>query len=77
MKDILYFDSLITPKILTIVYWLALVVVVVGGLSMIFSGSVFTGLFGIIFGALGVRVSFEMIMIAFKNNEYLKKIAEK
>lgn len=77
MKDILFFDNLVTPKILTVLYWLSLAGVVLSGITMIFAGSFFTGLFSIVFGALGTRVFFEMIMIVFKNNEYLKKIAEK
>lgn len=44
---------------------------------MMFYGEFFRGLFGIIVGGVFVRVAFEMIIIAFKNNEYLRKIAEK
>lgn len=77
MKEILFFESLITPKLLTAFYWLALIGVLFSGLALIFNGSFFSGIFSIIFGAVGTRVFFEMIMIVFKNNEYLKKIAEK
>lgn len=77
MKEILFFESLITPKILTGFYWLALLGVLFSGLALMFAGSFFSGLFSIIFGAVATRVFFEMIMIVFKNNEYLKKIADK
>lgn len=77
MKDILFFDSLLTPKILTILYWLALVSVLFSGIALIFGGFFFRGLLSIVVGGLGTRVFFELIMIVFKNNEYLKKIADK
>ena len=49
----------------------------ISGIGMMFYGEFFRGLFGIIVGGVFVRVAFEMIIIAFKNNEYLRKIAEK
>ncbi|VTR59874.1 Uncharacterised protein [Serratia fonticola] len=42
-----------------------------------FYGEFFRGLLGIIIGGVFTRVGFEMVIIAFKNNEYLRKIAEK
>lgn len=69
---------MVTPKIITFIYWIALVAVFLSGLgTMFFAHEPFAGLLAIIFGGLGVRVSFELIIIAFKNNEYLRKIAEK
>jgi hypothetical protein len=62
MRNIFFFDAMLTPKIITAVYWLALLGVLLSG---------------IIIGGVFVRVAFEMIIIAFKNNEYLRKIAEK
>lgn len=76
-KNILFFNSLITPKILTMLYWLSLLTLIVAGIATMVTHNIFVGLVMLIFGGMGIRVSFEMIMIAFKNNEYLKKIAEK
>ncbi|MFI8416088.1 DUF4282 domain-containing protein [Serratia sp. NPDC078593] len=77
MRNIFFFDAMLTPKIITVVYWLSLLGVVVSGIFMMFYGEVFRGLLGIILGGVFVRVAFEMVIIAFKNNEYLRKIAEK
>ncbi len=38
MNDILNFDNMLTPKIITFVYWILLLGAVVGGLGSIFTG---------------------------------------
>jgi hypothetical protein len=77
VKNIFFFEAMLTPKIITFVYWLCLVSVVVGGVGLMVSGEFFRGLLGLVIGGVFTRVFFEMIIIAFKNNEYLRKIAEK
>ncbi|BFO08727.1 DUF4282 domain-containing protein [Serratia rubidaea] len=77
MKSIFLFDAMLTPKIITVVYWLTLLGVIVSGIGMMTYSGVFSGLLAILIGGVFVRVAFEMIIIAFKNNEYLRRIAEK
>jgi hypothetical protein len=77
MKSIFFFDAMLTPKIITAVYWLCLLMLVIGGIVAIFNGEVLRGLFAMVIGGVVTRVCFEMVIIAFKNNEYLRKIAEK
>ncbi|MGP2467344.1 DUF4282 domain-containing protein [Yersinia sp. 2540 StPb PI] len=77
LKNVLFFDALLTPKILTGLYWLLLVLIIISGVFVMINTSVIGGFFSILAGGLTSRICFEMIMIAFKNNEYLKKIAEK
>lgn len=76
MKVILGFDSLLTPKIMVFLYWIFMALVVVGGVISIFNGQIIAGLFGTILSLVGCRVMIELIMIAFKNNEYLRIIAQ-
>ncbi|MBN6043709.1 DUF4282 domain-containing protein [Citrobacter sp. ku-bf4] len=76
MKVILGFDSLLTPKIMVFLYWIFMVLVVIGGVISIFNGQIIAGLLGTVFSLVGCRVMFELIMIAFKNNEYLRVIAQ-
>lgn len=74
-KDFATFGTLITPKIITIVYWLATILLIVGtilswlqqreGVSISFAVSL-----------VATRVIFELIMVSFKNNEYLRRICE-
>ncbi|AJJ17395.1 MULTISPECIES: DUF4282 domain-containing protein [Yersinia] len=77
LKNVLFFDALLTPKILTGLYWLLLVFIIISGVFVMINTSVIGGFLSILGGALATRICFEMIMIAFKNNEYLKKIADK
>ncbi|EKI9439678.1 hypothetical protein PBV95_001081 [Escherichia coli] len=74
-KNFATFETLITPKIITIVYWLATILLIAGtilswlqqreGLSISFAVSL-----------IATRVIFELIMVSFKNNEYLRRICE-
>ena len=74
-KNFATFETLITPKIITIVYWLATILLIAGtilswlqqreGVSISFAVSL-----------LATRVIFELIMVSFKNNEYLRRICE-
>lgn len=77
MKSLLFFDDMITPKILVIVYWLLLVSVVLGGLFTMFNGGFFSGLAMAIGGAIGVRIWCELLIVIFKIHENLKRIADK
>ena len=40
MRDILFFDSMLTPKIITLVYWLLLGAALISGLGMMFAGGI-------------------------------------
>ncbi|MFP2428837.1 DUF4282 domain-containing protein [Enterobacter ludwigii] len=76
MKSILGFDYLLTPRVLVFFYWLVMLSILLGGIYSIFAGSLITGFFGMVFSLIGCRVMFELIMVAFKNNKYLRRIAE-
>ncbi|BBS35628.1 DUF4282 domain-containing protein [Enterobacter cloacae complex sp. 2024EL-00215] len=76
MKSILGFDYLLTPRVLVFFYWIAMLLIFVGGIYSMFTEHLITGFIGMIFSLIGCRVMFELIMVAFKNNEYLRRIAE-
>lgn len=78
MKDIFLFDSMLTPKIITFVYWIMLLGAVGSGLSTMFAeygGGVFSGLGIIIGGAIGARIWCELLIVLFKIHENLQKLA--
>ncbi len=84
MKDILSFDKMLTPKIITLVYWLMLLGVVVAGVGSMFSGyqgltfgSFFMGLVYILAGVVGVRIWCELLIVLFKMNEALQALCNK
>lgn len=74
--DLLFFKKLSMPEVLTVIYWVALAGVLLSGLGLIFSGHFLTGLLSIILGALAVRVSFELVCVAFSINGHLEKLVE-
>lgn len=84
MNDVLHFDKMLTPKIITFVYWLLLLAAVVGGLASMFGGyegfSVGKFFMGIIYaagGAVAARIWCELMIVAFKMNEALQEIRQK
>ncbi len=76
MKDVLFLNNMVTPKIITFVYWLMLAGVLISGLAAIFSGE-FMGIFVIIFGAVGARIWCELLIVLFKMNEALQEMRSK
>ncbi|NND81277.1 MAG: DUF4282 domain-containing protein [Gammaproteobacteria bacterium] len=81
-QQILYFEEMLTPKLIQIAYWLALVAVVWTGLERIFSGGVaglLEGVVHIVGLAIAARVVAEIIMLFFQmqnDMELLRKNSE-
>ncbi|GEK89684.1 MULTISPECIES: DUF4282 domain-containing protein [Alkalibacterium] len=67
------FDTMITPKIIQIIFYIGLAVSIVSGLTTIISGdSVFLGLAILIIGPLVIRVNCELVIVIFKIHEALQ-----
>ena len=77
MKELLTFDTMITPKIIVVIYVLSLIGVLVFGIGAIINGNILSGLITIPLGALGVRVYCELFVVLFKINEALQEIRKK
>jgi len=80
MKSVFFFDSMLTPKIITFVYWLMLFGCVVSGLGAMFSsygGGFFAGLGILVGGAIASRIWCELLIVLFKIHENLQKLANK
>ncbi|ANU39354.1 DUF4282 domain-containing protein [Vibrio scophthalmi] len=80
MKDIFFFDSMLTPKIITVVYWLLLATAIVSGLTTMFGGyhsNILGGLGMMIGGAIGARIWCELMIVLFKIHENIQKLANK
>lgn len=77
MRQILFFDSMLTPRLITIIYWLMLLSALLSGTAMIFGvsgeSSVVGGLLAIIIGTIGARVFCELGLVLFKINETLQR----
>lgn len=82
MNAFLNFDNFITPKFISVLYWILLAVIVLSGLSFMFTSRLgfagfLIGLVIILLGALFTRIYCELLMVVFSMNNHLKKINEK
>jgi hypothetical protein len=88
-SSFLNFERMITPVIITILFWIGLIIVAISALVVFFGGiigglngdgfgSVLGGLFGgplvFILGGLMVRIYSELLILAFRINETLTDI---
>lgn len=90
MRSWLYFDTMVTPKIITFIYWVMLAAAAISGLVLLFKGfgvmkwNDFAG-FGMVvaapilaaLSALLARVYCEIMIVLFKMNEALQDIRSK
>ena len=82
-RNLLFFDAMLTPKFITVIYWIGLIGVVVAGLGSIFMmgfryvtfGGLIRGLLITVLGAIAVRIYCELMIVLFKINENVQKIA--
>jgi hypothetical protein len=82
VKTLLFFDSMLTPKLITFVYWLALLGAVIGGFGSMFAfrlsfASFMTGIGIMIGGALAARIGCELLIVLFKINEHTHTMANR
>ncbi|HUW25436.1 MAG TPA: DUF4282 domain-containing protein [Gallionella sp.] len=83
MKDVLFFENMLTPKIITFVYWLLLLAAVIGGLGSMFGfggfsfAKFFMGMIYVIGGAIAARIWCELLIVLFKMNEALQELRHK
>lgn len=75
--NLLNFNSMITPKIITFLYYIMLIGVILSAIVLLFQGSIGGGIAAALFGAIGVRVWCELMIVLFKINENIQKIADK
>lgn len=79
LKDFLTFDSFITPKIITIIYWINIAIFALGGVASILQFSIMgiiSGAILIVVGILFARIGCELMLIAFNIHDQLKSINE-
>jgi len=83
MKDRLFLNNMLTPKIITVIYWLLALSAIVSGLATIFAGSggftanLLGGLFIVFLGTIGARIWCELTIVLFKMNEALQEMRRK
>jgi hypothetical protein len=70
------FDKLITPRIISALYIITLAFLVIAAVLTFFTRGFNAAGIMLLIMAVFARIFFECIMVTFKNNEYLRRIAE-
>ena len=71
---IFYLENLVTPKLITIFYWILLFAFITKGIGDVFEGDFFRGLVWVVGGSLASRVACELVVVLFRINEILHEI---
>ncbi|NLP24330.1 MAG: DUF4282 domain-containing protein [Syntrophomonadaceae bacterium] len=80
MKKFLYFDEMLTPKIIQIVFWLTSVIFIVAGLVIMarsYDVGFLIGLAMVVLGPFLIRVWCELMIVIFKIHESLQFIKKR
>ena len=76
-KSIFYFDTMLMPKIITFIYWIFLLIALIGCVGIMVEESVVAGLIALPLMAVGIRLWCELFIVLFKINENVQKIADR
>jgi hypothetical protein len=78
MGDFLRFETMITPGLIQVLFWLAAIFCIVAGIiTMIGADDVGARVGGaalLIFGPLGARIYAEILIVVFRINDHLRHI---
>lgn len=74
MKDYLTFRRMITPVFIQVIFWIAVVGIVIGAFAMMANDSVGGGLLLLILGPLAARIYAEILMVIFRINDNVAAI---
>jgi len=77
MGDFLRFETMITPILIQIIFWIAVAVAVIVGIVMIADRngpSILAGIAVIVFGPILARIYAEILIVLFKINDHLRQI---
>jgi hypothetical protein len=83
-RNVFFFEAMLTPQIITIVYWLLLVFVLLAGLGSMFLygfanvtfAAFIKGILITVGGGIGARIWCELLIVFFKINENIQKLAD-
>jgi hypothetical protein len=77
LNKYLTLDQLITPTIIMVIYWIGIVLIILGALGSMFAGlgAFFFGIIGAIIGLILWRVWCEIMLVLFRVHEDLRQIA--
>ena len=73
MSDYLTFRRMITPVFIQVIFWIALVVIVIGGIVTVAGGEP-GGVLIILLGPLAARIYAELLIVIFRINDNVAAI---
>jgi hypothetical protein len=74
MGDFLRFETMITPVLIQILFWVAVVFCLIEGIAMMEAGGGVVGLMLFILGPLAARIYSEIFIVWFRMAEHLRQI---
>jgi hypothetical protein len=78
MGDFLKFETMITPVLIQIVFWVAVVICIIGGIIIMVgvddTSARLGGLLLLIFGPIVARIYAEIFIVFFRINDHLRAI---
>lgn len=77
MRDLLYLDNMLLPKVITFFYWALLLLAIVSGIGTMYATGFIAGVLVIAGGVFAARIWCELIIVLFKINEALQDIRSK
>ncbi|MGP1908936.1 DUF4282 domain-containing protein [Metabacillus sp. JX24] len=84
MKDFLKFNKMVTPAIISVIFYVGSAIVIIAGFTSIITGAgsyggggqVFAGLLMILVGPFVIRIYCELLIVMFKMHEALQVITK-
>lgn len=73
-RDVFFFDKMLTPQVITVIYWILAAVIVISGIGTMFVQSFIAGLAAIALGLVFARIWCELVIVVFKMNDALQTI---
>ncbi len=74
MGDYLTFRRMITPVFIQIIFWIAVLAIVIAGIIQIANGKAAAGVLILLLGPLGARIYAEILIVIFRMNDSLLDI---
>jgi hypothetical protein len=68
------FDKMITPMIIKVIFWISVVLTVLGGLLSLGGENAIAGVFLILFGPLVARIYAELLLVLFQVHSRMNDI---
>lgn len=75
-RDFFFFDRMLTPKVITVIYWIFVAAIVIGGIGTMFAQSFIAGLLGMLVALVFARIWCELLIVVFKMNDALQAIRD-